>query len=171
MTPGTKRLGHDYFIRFWIPKIKTTTSYLTSAVSSEAWAKLRDWASVAARGRLLLSGSVAHASLETAVVINTLSYLPRFYERDSTSDCTPNSVVEVQTTISGHLKRWLLTWRLYVYVLGWITDQKVDMAFYQNFWWPHVFFICGLNIWLSSTSHGSSFKVRNGENRYCIVST
>ena len=36
-------------------------------VSSEAWAKLRDWASVAGRGRLLLSGSIAHASLETAV--------------------------------------------------------------------------------------------------------
>jgi len=31
-----------------------------------AWAKLRDWASVAGRGRLLLSGSVAHASFETA---------------------------------------------------------------------------------------------------------
>ena len=40
-----------------------------TAVSSEAWAKLRDWASVAGRGRLLLSGSVAHASLETAVYI------------------------------------------------------------------------------------------------------
>ena len=39
-----------------------------TAVLSEAWAKLRDWASVAGRGRLLLSGSVAHASLKTAVV-------------------------------------------------------------------------------------------------------
>ena len=39
-----------------------------TAVLSEAWAKLRDWASVAGRGRLLLSGSVAHASLETAVL-------------------------------------------------------------------------------------------------------
>ena len=39
----------------------------TTAVSSEAWVKLRDWASVAGRGRLLLSSSVAHASLETAV--------------------------------------------------------------------------------------------------------
>ena len=38
-----------------------------TAVSSEAWAKLRDWASVASRGWLLLSGSVAHASLKTAV--------------------------------------------------------------------------------------------------------
>ena len=38
-----------------------------TAVSSEAWAKLRDWASVAGRGRLLLSGSVAHASIKTAV--------------------------------------------------------------------------------------------------------
>ena len=38
-----------------------------TAVSSEAWAKLRDWASMAGRGRLLLSGSFAHASLETAV--------------------------------------------------------------------------------------------------------
>ena len=38
-----------------------------TVVSSEAWAKLRDWASVACRGRLLLSGSVAHASLKTAV--------------------------------------------------------------------------------------------------------
>ena len=41
-----------------------------AAVLSEAWAKLRDWASVAGRGRLLLSGSVAHASLKTAVCIN-----------------------------------------------------------------------------------------------------
>ena len=40
-----------------------------TAVSSEAWAKLRDWASVAGRGRLLLSGSIAHASLKTAVTI------------------------------------------------------------------------------------------------------
>ena len=40
---------------------------LFTAVSSEAWAKLRDWASVAGRGWLLLSGSVAHASLNTAV--------------------------------------------------------------------------------------------------------
>ena len=40
---------------------------MCTAVSSEAWAKLRDWASVAGRGRLLLSGSIAHASLETAV--------------------------------------------------------------------------------------------------------
>ena len=40
---------------------------LSTAVSSEAWAKLRDWASVGGRGRLLLSGSVAHASLETTV--------------------------------------------------------------------------------------------------------
>ena len=39
----------------------------STAVLSEAWAKLRDWASVAVRGRLLLSGSVAHASLKTAV--------------------------------------------------------------------------------------------------------
>ena len=41
--------------------------YLCTAVSSEAWAKLRDWASVAGRGWLLLSGSVAQASLKTAV--------------------------------------------------------------------------------------------------------
>ena len=41
---------------------------MSTAVSSEAWAKLRDWASVAGRGRLLLSGSVAHVSLKTAVV-------------------------------------------------------------------------------------------------------
>ena len=39
----------------------------STAVLSEAWAKLRDWPSVAAKGRLLLSGSVAHASRETAV--------------------------------------------------------------------------------------------------------
>ena len=38
-----------------------------TAVSSEAWAKSRDWANVAARGRLLLSGSVAHVSLKIAV--------------------------------------------------------------------------------------------------------
>ena len=39
-----------------------------TAVSSEAWAKLRDWASVAGRGRMLLSGSVAHVSLKTTVL-------------------------------------------------------------------------------------------------------
>ena len=42
-------------------------SGMPTAVPSEAWAKLRDWASVAGRGQLLLSGSVAHASLKTAV--------------------------------------------------------------------------------------------------------
>ena len=40
----------------------------STAVSSEAWAKLRDWASMAGKGRLLLSGSVDHASLKTAVL-------------------------------------------------------------------------------------------------------
>ena len=49
--------------------------YLCTAVSSEAWAKLRDWASVAGRGRLLLSGSVAQASLKTAVQMIILSTL------------------------------------------------------------------------------------------------
>ena len=44
-----------------------------TAVSSEAWARLRDWDSVAGRGRLLLSGSIAHASLKTAVM--NLQYL------------------------------------------------------------------------------------------------
>ena len=47
--------------------------FKSTAVSSEAWAKLRDWASVAGRGWLLLSGSIAHASLKTAVL-----YLPAF---------------------------------------------------------------------------------------------
>ena len=47
-----------------------------TAVSSEAWAKLRDWASVAGRGRLLLSGSAAHASLETAVCTSLKMQLP-----------------------------------------------------------------------------------------------
>ena len=48
---------------------------MATTVSSEAWAKLRDWASVAGRGRLLLSGSIAHASLETAVNVITLRKL------------------------------------------------------------------------------------------------
>ena len=47
---------------------KTQPSFVGTAVSSEAWAKLRDWASVAARGRLLLSGTIAHASLKAAVL-------------------------------------------------------------------------------------------------------
>ena len=47
-------------------------SKLDTAVLSEAWAELRDWASVASRGRLLLSGSIAHASLKTAVYKTTL---------------------------------------------------------------------------------------------------
>ena len=48
----------------------------STAVLSEAWAKLRDWASVAGRGLLLLSGSVAHASLETAVFALLTPYPP-----------------------------------------------------------------------------------------------
>ena len=60
--PGTMSLGttKDTAVRF----IRWTHF---TAVSSEAWAKLRDRASVAGRGRLLLSGSAAHASLKTAV--------------------------------------------------------------------------------------------------------
>ena len=46
---------------------KTSLGKSHTAVSSEAWAKLRIWASVAGGGRLLLSGGVAHASLETAI--------------------------------------------------------------------------------------------------------
>ena len=42
-----------------IPKSKPKS--ICAVVSSDAWAKLRDWASVAGRGRLLLSDSVAHA--------------------------------------------------------------------------------------------------------------
>ena len=38
-----------------------------TAVSSEAWAKLREWAILAGKGRLLLSGSVVLASLIAAV--------------------------------------------------------------------------------------------------------
>ena len=38
-----------------------------TAVSSEAWAKLREWAVLAGLGRLLLSGSVVLASLKAAV--------------------------------------------------------------------------------------------------------
>ena len=38
-----------------------------TAVSSEAWAKLREWAILASKGRLLLSGSVVLASLKAAV--------------------------------------------------------------------------------------------------------
>ena len=46
-----------------------------TAVSSEVWAKLRDWASVAGKGRLLLSGSIVLASLKAAVQLATA---PRF---------------------------------------------------------------------------------------------
>ena len=66
-------------IRQWSPKADETIIISSSlcmergdhntAVSSEAWAKLRDWASVASRGRLLLSGSIAHASLKTQAVL------------------------------------------------------------------------------------------------------
>ena len=61
---------------------KTSPSACT-AVSSEAWAKLRDWASVAGRGLLLLSGSVAHASLKTAVQLKfvTLDRLNNFFTK------------------------------------------------------------------------------------------
>ena len=53
----------------WRPlKRDPTVQNCSTAVSSEAWAKLCDWASVVGRGRLLLSGSVAHASLKNAVL-------------------------------------------------------------------------------------------------------
>ena len=47
---------------------------MCTAVLSEAWAKLRDWAGVAGRGQLLLSGSIAHASLITAVCESWSNY-------------------------------------------------------------------------------------------------
>ena len=40
---------------------------INTAVLSEAWAKLCEWAILAGKGQLLLSGSVAHASLKTTV--------------------------------------------------------------------------------------------------------
>ena len=40
---------------------------LCTTVSSEAWAKLREWAVLAGKGRLLLSGSVVLASLKAPV--------------------------------------------------------------------------------------------------------
>ena len=50
-----------------------------TAVSSEAWAKLREWAILAGKGRLLLSGSVVLASLKAAV-LSTLSLVPFYFE-------------------------------------------------------------------------------------------
>ena len=41
----------------------------STAVSSEAWAKLREWAVLASQGQLLLSGSVVLASLKAAVFV------------------------------------------------------------------------------------------------------
>ena len=41
---------------------------ISTAVSSEARAKLREWAVLASKGRLLLSGSVVLASLKAAVM-------------------------------------------------------------------------------------------------------
>ena len=46
---------------------KRRSIFSTTAVSSEAWAKLREWAILAGKGRLLLSGSVVLASLKAAV--------------------------------------------------------------------------------------------------------
>ena len=60
------------FWLYWVQSLKLiigTKISIHTAVLSEAWAKLCDWASVVGRGRLLLSGSVAHASLKTAVQI------------------------------------------------------------------------------------------------------
>ena len=47
------------------------SSHISTAVSSEAWAKLREWAILASKGRLLLSGSVVLASLKAAVFAQT----------------------------------------------------------------------------------------------------
>merc|ERR1719219_502468 len=49
--------------------MRRSREWSSTAGSSEAWAKLRVWASVAGRGRLLLSGSVAHASLKTTLLL------------------------------------------------------------------------------------------------------
>ena len=53
-------------IRFVATYIVWSLFSLT-AVSSEAWAKLREWAILAGKGRLLLSGSVVLASLKATV--------------------------------------------------------------------------------------------------------
>ena len=49
-----------------------------TAVSSEAWAKLREWAVLACLGWLLLSGSVVLASLKAPVRIAAVYTLMRF---------------------------------------------------------------------------------------------
>ena len=52
--------------------------------------KLRDWASVAGIVRLLLSGSVAHASLKTAVLRPKMNCTVRFGKQFSeSSPCLP----------------------------------------------------------------------------------
>ena len=79
-----------------------------TAVSSEAWAKLRDWASVASRGRLLVSGSIAHASLKTAVVSLTtcvqtpsrLMTLGTLQPRDAVAIIFMMSISETRSIIS-----------------------------------------------------------------------
>ena len=48
-------------------EVRLLSGALHTAVSSEAWAKLCEWAILAGKGQLLLSGSVVHASLKAAV--------------------------------------------------------------------------------------------------------
>ena len=43
--------------------------FISTALSREAWAKLGEWAILAGKGRLLLSGSIVLASLKAAVNI------------------------------------------------------------------------------------------------------
>ena len=59
----SKSKGETEYIAAAVPQL----TQLYTAVLSEAWAKLREWAILAGKGQLLLSGSVVLASLKAAV--------------------------------------------------------------------------------------------------------
>ena len=48
-------------------EVRLLSGALHTAVSSEAWAKLCEWAILAGKGQLLLSGSIVLPSLKAAV--------------------------------------------------------------------------------------------------------
>ena len=83
-------------------------------VSSEAWAKLREWAILAGKGRLLLSGSVVLASLKAAVFTARINASAKTFSRLS------NEALVIQRGF-GYLPRFqCFTSAFYRNIIIWI---------------------------------------------------
>ena len=67
----SQRWGWDGWLNYHLKRLSFHSCMVEdhTAVLSEAWAKLREWAILAGKGWLLLSGSVVLASLKASVLI------------------------------------------------------------------------------------------------------